>query len=162
MTNDDYISAVKRNSQRLYMLALSFTKNHSDAEDIMQDVFLKLLRHNKSFNNEEHLDKWLTVVCVNESKNYIKSPFRKNTVLLDEAKDLYTFDTVNDYDIFKSVMSLPKKERTVIHLFYYEDMQIDEIAQVLRCKPSAVKTRLHRARTHLKLILVLFIITRII
>lgn len=150
MTNDDYISAVKRNSQRLYMLALSFTKNHSDAEDIMQDVFLKLLRHNKSFNNEEHLDKWLTVVCVNESKNYIKSPFRKNTVLLDEAKDLYTFDTVNDYDIFKSVMSLPKKERTVIHLFYYEDLPVKAIAKMLKIKESAVKTRLSRGRKHLK------------
>lgn len=150
MTNDDYISAVKRNSQRLYMLALSFTKNHSDAEDIMQDVFLKLLRHNKSFNNEEHLDKWLTVVCVNESKNYIKSPFRKNTVLLDEAKDLYTFDTVNDYDIFKSVMSLPKKECTVIHLFYYEDLPVKEIAKMLKIKESAVKTRLIRGRKHLK------------
>ncbi len=150
MTNDDYISAVKRNSQRLYMLALSFTKNHSDAEDIMQDVFLKLLKHNKSFNNEEHLDKWLTVVCVNESKNYIKSPFRKNTVLLDEAKDLYTFDTVNDYDIFKSVMSLPKKERTVIHLFYYEDLPVKEIAKMLNIKESAVKTRLSRGRKHLK------------
>lgn len=150
MTNDDYISAVKRNSQRLYMLALSFTKNHSDAEDIMQDVFLKLLKHNKSFNNEEHLDKWLTVVCVNESKNYIKSPFRKNTVLLDEAKDLYTFDTVNDYDIFKSVMSLPKKERTVIHLFYYEDLPVKEIAKMLKIKESAVKTRLSRGRKHLK------------
>lgn len=150
MTNDDYISAVKRNSQRLYMLALSFTKNHSDAEDIMQDVFLKLLRHNKSFNNEEHLDKWLTVVCVNESKNYIKSPFRKNTVLLDEAKDLYTFDTVNDYDIFKSVMSLPKKERTVIHLFYYEDLPVKEISKMLKIKESAVKTRLSRGRKHLK------------
>ncbi|MGN1329682.1 MAG: RNA polymerase sigma factor [Eubacterium sp.] len=150
MTNDDYISAVKRNSQRLYMLALSFTKNHSDAEDIMQDAFLKLLKHNKPFNNEEHLDKWLTAVCVNESKNYIKSPFRKNTVLLDEAKDLYTFDTVNDYDIFKSVMSLPKKERTVIHLFYYEDLPVKEIAKMLKIKESAVKTRLSRGRKHLK------------
>ncbi|MGN1421275.1 MAG: RNA polymerase sigma factor [Eubacterium sp.] len=150
MTNDDYISAVKRNSQRLYMLALSFTKNHSDAEDIMQDVFLKLLKHNKPFNNEEHIDKWLTVVCVNESKNYIKSPFRKNTVLLDEAKDLYTFDTVNDYDIFKSVMSLPKKERTVIHLFYYEDLPVKEIAKMLKINESAVKTRLNHGRNHLK------------
>lgn len=150
MTNDDYIYAIKRNSQRLYMLALSFTKNHSDAEDIMQDVFLKLLKHNKPFNNEEHLDKWLTVVCVNESKNYIKSPFRKNTVLLDEAKDLYTFDTVNDYDIFKSVMSLPKKERTVIHLFYYEDLPVKEIAKMLKINESAVKTRLNRGRNHLK------------
>lgn len=150
MTNDDYIYTVKRNSQRLYMLALSFTKNHSDAEDIMQDVFLKLLKHNKPFNDEEHLDKWLTVVCVNESKNYIKSPFRKNTVLLDEAKDLYTFDTINDYDIFKSVMSLPKKERTVIHLFYYEDLPVKEIAKMLNIKESAVKTRLNRGRNHLK------------
>ena len=79
--------------------------------------------------------------------------FVKNSVSLDEAKELYTFDTTQCFDVFNAIMSLPKKERLAIHLFYYEDMQIDEIAQVLRCKPSAVKTRLHRARTHLKSIL---------
>lgn len=112
MTNGNFVYAVKRNNQRLYMIALSFTKNHDDAEDILQNIFLKLWKHNGQFENEEHIDKWLTRVCINESKNYIKLPFRKNTTL-DDAKDLYTFDTPRDYDVFNAVMLLPKKERTV-------------------------------------------------
>ncbi len=152
MTNDNFIYAVRRNNQRLYMIALSFTKNHDDAEDILQNVFLKLWKHNGQFENEEHMDKWLTRVCINESKNYIKLPFRKNTTL-DDAKDLYTFDSPRDYDVFHAVMLLPKKERTVIHLFYYEDMSVKDMAKMLEIKESAVKTRLHRARQKLKDIL---------
>ncbi len=152
MTNDRFIYAVKRNNQRLYMIALSFTKNHDDSEDIIQNVFLKLWKYIGHFENEEHIDKWLTRVCINESKNYIKLSFRKNT-FLDDAKDLYTFDKPKDYDVFNAVMSLPKKERTVIHLFYYEDMSVSEMAKMLEMKESAVKTRLHRARKKLKDIL---------
>ncbi len=152
VTNDAFIYSVKRNSNRLYLIALSFTKNHYDAEDIIQNVFLKLLNYKKPFNDDEHIDKWLTAVCINESKNCIKSAFHKN-FNIDDMTDLYTFDTVRDFDLFNAVMSLPKKERIVIHLFYYEDMSIKEIAEVLKVKEPAVKTRLHRARNDLKLIL---------
>lgn len=149
MTNDSFIYAVKRNNQRLYLLALSFVKNHDDAEDIIQNVFLKLWKYSGVFEHKEHMDKWLTRVCVNESKNYLKLPFRKCTNL-DDALELYTFDKPRDYDVFQSVMSLPKKERTVIHLFYYEDMSIKDIAKMLKINESAVKTRLYRARIKLK------------
>lgn len=150
MNNDDFIYAVKRNNQRFYLMALSFTKCHADAEDIIQNVFLKLWKYDKGFENDEHIDKWLTAVCINESKNYIKSPFRKHTTVLDEAKNLYAFDKIQDYDLFMAVMSLPKRERTVIHLFYYEDMSIKEIAKMLKIKEPTVKTILHRARKSLK------------
>lgn len=152
MTNDDFIHAVKRNNQRLYMLSLSFTKSHDDAEDILQNVFLKLWKYKGKFENQEHMDKWLTTVCVNESKNCLKLPFRKHTNL-EDVLDLYTFDVQKDYDVFNAVMSLPKKERTVIHLFYYEDMSVKDMAEMLEMKESAVKTRLHRARCRLKEIL---------
>lgn len=153
MTEDKFINSVKRNNQRLFLIALSFTQNHSDAEDILQNVFFKLWKYDKPFNNDMHIDKWLTAVCVNESKNYIKSPFKKRNVPLDEAKEMYTFKEDDSYDLFKAVMSLPKKERIVIHLFYYEDMAIKDIASLLKIKESAIKTRLHRARKNLKEIL---------
>lgn len=150
MTQREFSESVKRNNQRLYAIALSFTKNSSDAEDILQNVFLKLWKYEKSFENETHIDKWLTSVCVNECKNYIKSPFKKRSVLLDEVKESYTFEEENDFDLFKAVMELPKKERIVIHLHYYEDMSVREIAKTLKITESAVKTRLHRARNRLK------------
>lgn len=153
MTQENFIGCVKRNNQRLFLIALSFTQNHSDAEDILQNVFLKLWKYEKTFESDTHIDKWLTLVCVNESKNYIKSPFRKRNVSLGEINEAYTFKEDDSYDLFNAVMSLPKKERIVIHLFYYEDMTIKDISSVLKVKESSVKTRLHRARKKLKEIL---------
>lgn len=153
MTNDEYIKAVKRNSNRLYLIALSYLQNHYDAEDAMQDTLLKLWKTNKEFSNDEHMDKWLTITCIHKCKDRFKSPFVKNTVSLDEAKELYTFDSIKSLDVFNAVMSLPKKERLSVHLFYYEDMSVNEISEILKCKPSAIKTRLYRARNQLKEIL---------
>lgn len=151
MTNDTFMCAVKRNHKRLFMIALSYTKCHEDAEDILQNVFLKLWKHSETFNNSEHIDKWLTHVCVNECKNHIKLPFKKNTTL--DAMELYTFDKPRDFDVFNALMSLPKKEYTVIVLFYYEDMSTKEIAKLLKTKEPTIKTRLRRARIKLKDIL---------
>lgn len=151
MTENDFIYTVRRNSQRLFLIALSFTKSTHDAEDIVQNVFLKLWKHNKAFESEEHTDKWLTLVCVNESKNYIKLFFR-NHLNIDDAEIVSSqiFDNSGQRDLFNAVMRLPKKERTVIHLFYYEDLSVKDIAETLKIKEAAVKTRLSRARNKLK------------
>ena len=95
------------------------------------------------------MDKWLTRVCINECKNHIKMSFLKNTSL-EDAMELYVFDKPRDVDVFNALMSLPRKERTVIVLFYYEDMSTKEIAQLLKIKEPTIKTRLRRARMKLK------------
>ena len=94
--------------------------------------------------------KWLTKVCVNESKDLLRLHFRKRNVPLEDALNLSHIDDTQDIDLIKAVMSLPKNQRTVIHLFYFEDLQINEIATLLNIKESAVKTRLSRARQKLK------------
>ena len=97
------------------------------------------------------MDKWLTIVCVNESKNYIKLFFRNHLNIDDtEIVSPQIFDTSRQWDLFNAVMELPKKDRTVIHLFYYEDLSVKDIAGMLKIKESAVKTRLNRARNKLK------------
>ncbi len=151
MTEEAFVNVVQRNSQRLYLIALSFVKNTYDAEDILQNVFIKLWKYPKSFSDETHLDKWLTVVCVNESKNYLKHPFRQH----DNAESFVfvssdDMDSAAKADLYNAVMQLPKKERAVIHLFYYEDLSVKDIAGMLKMKESAVKTRLNRARNKLK------------
>lgn len=151
MTDDDFIRAVNRNNQRLFLIALSFTKSAYDAEDILQNVFIKLLKCQGSFSSDEHMDKWLTRVCVNESKNYIKLPFRYHKDIDDcDLASGTVFDSTTQIDLYNAVMSLSKKERTVIHLFYYESLSVKEIGQMLKIKESAVKTRLSRARVNLK------------
>lgn len=153
MTKSEYIEIVKRNNKRIYQIALSYLNNHYDAEDVMQSVFLKLWKTNKDFANNEHIDKWLTITCINKCKDHFKLHFIKNSVSLDEIKEYYTFDSTKKIDIFNSIMSLPQKERIVIHLFYYEDLTVDDIANLLKTNPSTIKTRLRRARERLKTIL---------
>ena len=153
MTKEDFDDAVIRNNQRLFLIALSFSHNQYDAEDIIQNVFMKLWKYDKPFTDKLHIDKWLTVVCINESKNNIKCLFKLNNDLKRDVFDKATFDNENQYDLFNAIMSLQKNERTVIHLFYYEDLKIKEIAKMLKISESAVKTRLNRARNKIKITL---------
>lgn len=153
MTNEEYISAIKRNSNRLYLIALSYLQNHYDAEDVMQEALVKLWKTNKAFNDREHIDKWLTITCIHKCRDHFRLSFVKSNVSLDEAKELYTFDSTKSLDVFNAISTLPPKERLVLHLFYYEDMSVKDISEITGIKSSAIKTRLHRARTHLKLIL---------
>ncbi len=150
MTENDFDEIVKKNNQRVFLIALSFTKNNHDAEDIMQNVFLKLWRSRGNFSDEEHITKWLTVVTANESKNLLKLCARKNTQSIQELADDIPFEEGEDRDIFSAVMALPPKLSLVIHLFYYEDMSIKDIAKTLKIRESAVKTRLNRGRSKLK------------
>ena len=153
MTNEEYISAVKRNSNRLYLIALSYLQNHYDAEDVMQEALVKLWKTNKAFNDNEHIDKWLTITCIHKCRDHFRLSFVKSNVSLDEAKELYTFDSTKSLDVFNAISTLPPKERLVLHLFYYEDMSVKDISEITGIKSSAIKTRLHGARTHLKSIL---------
>ena len=150
MTENEFTGAVTRNSQRLFLIALSFTHDRTDAEDVLQTVFLKLWQEKKPFENAEHIDKWLTRVTVNSCKNLLKTAVFKRHRPLEEAESLYTFDCPEDRELFLAVMQLPKKQSTVIHLFYYEDLSVKEIAATLRIKESSVKTRLCRGRMKLK------------
>ncbi len=151
MDSNDFERVFKRNNKRLFLIALSFTANQYDAEDILQNSFMKLLKAKTEFEDDEHIDKWLTSVTVNESKNLLKSAFRKKSADFEDYVATCSFESDKSEDLFNAVMSLPKKLRTVIHLFYYEDMTIKEIADMLNIKQSAVKTRLCRAREQLKI-----------
>ncbi len=153
MTENDFIRAVETNNKRVFLIALSFTKNVHDAEDIMQNAFLKLWKNKESFENDEHVAKWLTVVVSNESKNLLKFYAGRITQSDKDLSESFCFDTYEDKSIFNAVMSLPPKLSLVIHLFYYEDMSVKEIAKTLNLNENTVKARLNRGREKLKLIL---------
>ena len=87
---------VRTQSKRLYLIALSFTKNQADAEDILQNVYLKLFNCKKEFESDEHIAKWLTKVCINESKDLLRLHFRKRSVPLEEAINLSCIDNTQE------------------------------------------------------------------
>ncbi len=150
MTENEFIKAVQDNNKRVFLIALSFTKNTQDAEDIMQNAFLKLWESREKFENEEHIAKWLTVVTSNESKNLLKFYKKRASVPELDLSEEFSFNDCEDKELFKAVMSLPPKLALVIHLFYYEDLSVKEIAKALKISENAVKTRLNRGRTKLK------------
>lgn len=141
---------VNKYKDNLFRIAFNVCKNTADAEDILQDVFIQYHISQKQYENEEHIKAWLIRVTINKAKNITKSFWRKNAVPLEEYMDTLRFETKEAESLFYEVMKLPDKYRPVIHLFYYEDYTIAEIARILHISESNVKVRLNRARTKLK------------
>jgi RNA polymerase sigma-70 factor (ECF subfamily) len=151
---------VRKYSDMLYRLAYAKTGNSHDAQDVIQEAFLKLMRHEssgKSFNDEEHKKAWLIRVTANLGVNVNRSMYKRGNV--GEFIEGMEYSGEQDENIsrletrtvvYPAVMSLPKKYRVIIHLFYYEDMPIAEICNVTGLGVNTVKSRLHRARNLLR------------
>ena len=138
---------IDKYSNMVYRLAIARTKNKEDAEDIFQEVFLKLSKKLPNFENETHEKAWLIRVTINLTNNLFQSAHFKKTVPLEE--DL-KFEDKEMSNVYFQVLSLPTKYRTIIHLFYYEGFSTKEIANILHTNESTIKTRLSRARERLK------------
>jgi len=138
---------VKRNEDKLFRTALAIMGSKSDAEDIVQDVFVKLFEKQPDFESPEHEISWLIRVAVNLCKSRLRSHRHKKTVPLP---DEYPSQTNEQKEILETVLSLPPKYRTVIHLFYYEGYATKEIAEITKQKESTVREQLTRARRMLK------------
>ena len=153
MDQQIYTEAVKRNSHRVFLLAQSFTRQRQDAEDVMQTVFLKLWKHPVAFTDETHMDKWLTKVTVNESRSLLRARAR-DPISYDELEALGAVaEQPEERELISAVMQLPEPLRAVIHLHYYEDLPIKEIADLLKISQAAVKMRLVRGRKQLQSLL---------
>jgi len=133
----------------IYRIALNQLRSISDAEDVMQDVLLKLYLHKGSFATTDHARHWLIRVTLNQCRSLWRKPWQKHVPLEDLCRTI-SFTEPKDSDLFLAVMSLPEAHRTVLYLFYYEDLSVKDIAQLMGLSVSTVTTRLHRARKHLK------------
>ena len=133
----------------VYRIALNFFRNIQDAEDATQEVMLKLYLRTDPFDSRDHARNWLIQVTLNYCRSVWRSPWRQR-VSLEELTAAIQFSSPEDGELFQTVMSLPEKHRTVLYLFYYEDMSVREIAEVLKLSETAVTSRLSRARKALK------------
>lgn len=142
-----------RYKDSVFRVGFSYFRNAIDADDIVQETFLKLMKSGKEFESEEHLRNWLMKVAVNECKRVTLSSWFKKKEPLDEYADRLVFREPEDRDVFRAIMDLPKNYRQPVHLYYYEGYSVKEIAEIMEIKPSAVTTRLDRARKKLREIL---------
>ena len=144
----DVDQVLSKYSNMVYKIALSHTEQQQDAEDVFQEVFLRLVKYKMTINNEEHLKAWLIRVTLNCCKDLFSNPWRKAQAELPE--DIPESEEDTHEDIYAFVKELPEKYRTVIHLYYYEELSVKEIAQILDENESTVKSKMSRARKMLE------------
>lgn len=141
----------------VYRLAYSWCKNASQSEDVFQEVFYKYMVHQPVFRDEAHEKAWFIRTTINACKDTLKTKWNRDTVSLAERDGFKSYadsKTAEEAEILlEAVLSLPEKYRLPIHLYYYEDYSVREIAQMLRRKESAVQTQLQRGREKIRKIL---------
>ncbi len=145
--------AFQKYGDRVFSAAFSICRCREDADDVVQDTFLKYYLQNRDYIDDTHLKAWLLRVAVNRAKDISRTFWRKNRVSWEEYMDELEFAQPEDRSLFQAVMSLPERYRTVIHLFYYEEYSVQEIASILGRSQGTVKSQLSRGRQLLKTML---------
>ena len=137
---------VRDYADMLLRLAYSRLQSEADAEDCVQEVYLKLLRHRPAFRDAEHEKAWLIRTTVNQAADLRRAKSRQN-LPLDEARAVCAEESS---DLLSCVRALPDKYAVVIHLHYYEGYKLSEIAKLLALPAATVGTRLARGRAKLR------------
>lgn len=148
--------AIAAHQGAVYRLALSQTRSAADAQDVMQDVFIKLMRSQVRFRDSDPLRAWLLRVTINQCRDLarqawhrrvevVEEPDLGSTVTQDEAVEL-----LMEHPVWRAMDALKESDRSVLHLRYVEELSISEIAEALSCTQVAVRVRLRRARARLR------------
>lgn len=152
MTANELDRCMRKNYKCVYCMALCYCKNPSDADDIAQDVFLKLFTYGGTFGSDDMLKAWLLRCTVNRSINILKSGWNRFSRPLETAEEKTCTDSYDDdgETLLKLIMKLNKNSRTALFLYYYEEYSIEEISAITGAGASAVRSRLARGRKQLK------------
>ena len=149
MNSEQFTRYAENYIDTVFRVAFNYIKSAADAEDITQNVFVKLLKEEKPFESEEHVKRWLIRVAVNECKNMTKARWWRQENYYDYAATL-SFDNPAHSDLFYAVMELPKKYRLPIYLHYYEEYSTQEIAEILKLPKNTVCAQRRRGRELLR------------
>ena len=143
-------------SDYLYRIAYGYVKDEQVAEEVVQDVFYKFYKTSAHFGGNAHIKTYLTRMIINRSYDYLRSwKHHKNTIfevfhLSRPGVDTDVLQQSEASTLFEAILTLPIKYRETIIFYYYEDLQIKEIADMLHCAESTIKSRLQRGRALLK------------
>ena len=150
ITNEQFTCYAEKYIDTVFRVAYNYLKSSTDADDITQNVFLKLLRCKKAFESEAHVKNWLIRVTINECHDLSRSRWWKAESVEEYASSL-AFETREQSELFQMVMELPKKYRMPIYLYYYEGYTTSEIGEFLQIPKNTVCSQLKRGRELLKL-----------
>ncbi len=164
MRGDDYMAVINFDKQKfddlyqkyagmIFRTSYNYLLNREDAEDIVQEVFIKYFTSNKNFNDCNHEKAWILKVTANLSKNILRSKSRKNIQLDDAIKIIdnnFEESRVDHIDLENTLCNLTANQRLAIHLFYYEQIPIKDMAKIMKSNENTVKSHLSRAKSKMK------------
>lgn len=151
--NQRFDDLYQKYASMIFRTAYNFLLNKDDAEDIVQEVFIKYFISNKTFNDDNHEKAWVLTVTANLSKNVLRSKSRQNLELDDTIKivdNKFEKATTNHLDLEEAMKKLTANQRLVIYLFYYEQIPIKNIAKIIKSNENTVKSHLLRAKSKMK------------
>ncbi len=134
----------------IYRIALNGCKNDMDAEDVVQNTFMKLLEKEECFADDEQAKFWLIRVAMNECKSLWRTSWKRKVTSMEDLSAEPAFVMPERSELYYAVRELPVKYRQVVHLYYFEDYSVREIAGIMKLSETAVQNRLLRARQKLK------------
>ena len=137
-------AAIRAYGNPLYRLCFVMLRNESDAEDAVQETFIRYLQKAPRFEAPDHEKAWLITVAANQCRDLLR--FRKRHPQIDSDALPEVSARSSDSGILEALMALPEKFRIVLTLYYVEEYHIDEIARIIGKTPSAVKMRLQKGR----------------
>ena len=147
----NFIETYNRHVDMVYRVCYSFMKNQTDAEDMVQETFLRLLSNQKKFADERHEKAWLIVTASNLCKDTLKNWWRTNENI-DDYPDIPQKSSGSS-TVMEAILSLSDDYKTAVYMYYYEGYSTAEIAQFLGCPDATVRSRLARARKQLQAML---------
>lgn len=154
---DQYI---QQYGKRIYGLCLSLCANKTEAEDLYQETWLRALKHLDQYDREKPFEPWLTKICVNTYRNFLRRMARSPLVSFksNEEKDamlnaIPAPEREDHRQLYEAIGKLPEKYRLTIILYYFRDMDVATTAQALAIPEGTVKSRLSKARKLLKEVL---------
>ncbi len=148
-SDEEIKEIVEKYSSLIFRISYCILCNSEDAEDAVQETFLKYITKAPDFNDEEHRKAWLIKVAANISKNMLMFRLKRETVSIDDVENIGISE--NDYETFELIMSLPAKHKIVMTLYYVEGYKSKEIAEIIGISEETVRKRLQKGRELLKI-----------
>ena len=148
-TGKEIAEIYNRQVDTVYRICYSFMKNTHDTEDMVQETFLRLMSSGVVFRSDEHEKAWLIVTASNLCKDTLKKWWRKTEDITDPSLGLQQPPFEID-GVLEAILKLPKDQKTVVYMYYYEGYCTADIARYLGCPHATVRSRLSRARKTLK------------
>lgn len=148
-TEDDRDRVVDLYAKTVWRIALSRTRREDAAEEVFQNVFLRLFRRERVFDSEEHRKAWIIRTTLNCCRGYFAAAMKSNAVSMEELGD--TLAAPEDKKgVLEVLLRLPAKYRVPLQLYYIEGMDANECAKVLKLRPGTFRVRLSRGKTMLR------------